>query len=155
PGAGKSRLPPRPAGRRARRLLRQGAAQEEAQEARRAALPDQGGDQVFRRRVEGGIPMSAMYNFLFDRKSLTLLPCGLVVGGGLLFFSGVLVGVYWSLPYGTEIQATAPIPPTSRPVPRPIPARPPSAAPPPAAVPEPAAAPVPAAPAVPERKIEL
>ena len=81
--------------------------------------------------------MSAMYSFLFDRKSLTLLICGFVVGGGLLFFSGVLVGVYWSLPYGTEIQAGA-VAPLPRPAPRPAPAPVPAAAPP-----------------VPERRIEL
>ena len=81
--------------------------------------------------------MSAMYSFLFDRKSLTLLICGFVVGGGLLFFSGVLVGVYWSLPYGTEIQARA-VSPLPRAAPRPAPAPVPAAAPP-----------------APERRIEL
>jgi cell division septation protein DedD len=52
--------------------------------------------------------MSAMYNFLFDRKSLILLVVGLTLGGGMLFFAGVLVGVYWSLPNGTTLQASAP-----------------------------------------------
>ncbi len=51
--------------------------------------------------------MSAMYNFLFDRKSLILLVVGLTLGGGMLFFAGVLVGVYWSLPNGTTLQAAA------------------------------------------------
>ena len=55
--------------------------------------------------------MSAMYNFLFDRKSLVLLVLGLVLGGGMLFFSGVLVGVYWSLPSGTTLQAAVPATP--------------------------------------------
>jgi DedD protein len=70
-----------------------------------------------------------MYNFLFDRKSLALVLCGLALGGGMLFFAGVLVGVYWSLPYGTTIQAAAP------PRPAPLPAREiaPTAAPPPVA----------------------
>jgi cell division septation protein DedD len=73
--------------------------------------------------------MSAMYNFLFDRKSLALVLCGLALGGGMLFFAGVLVGVYWSLPDGTTIQAAAP------PRPAPLPAREitPTAAPPPVA----------------------
>ncbi len=73
--------------------------------------------------------MSAMYNFLFDRKSLVLVLCGLALGGGMLFFAGVLVGVYWSLPNGTTIQAAAP------PRPAPLPAREiaPIAAPPPVA----------------------
>ena len=79
--------------------------------------------------------MSAMYNFLFDKKSLALLIAGLVLGGGMLFFAGVLVGVYWSLPYGESIQATAP---PRRPLP-PTAAAEPAAAPPPAA-PEPVAA---------------
>jgi cell division septation protein DedD len=87
--------------------------------------------------------MSAMYNFLFDRKSLILLLVGLTLGGGMLFFAGVLVGVYWSLPNGTTLQAAA--------LPRPalFPAREiaPVAAPPPA-VPDPS--PVALAPVAPE-----
>jgi cell division septation protein DedD len=40
-----------------------------------------------------------MYNFLFDKKSLVLLLSGAAVAGGVLFFSGVLVGVQWGLPF--------------------------------------------------------
>jgi DedD protein len=54
-----------------------------------------------------------MYNFLFDRKSLVLLLVGLGLGGGMLFFAGVLVGVYWSLPNGTTLQASVPARPAS------------------------------------------
>ena len=41
----------------------------------------------------------AMYNFLFDKKSLVFLLIGAVVAGGVLFFSGVLVGVQFGLPF--------------------------------------------------------
>jgi len=40
-----------------------------------------------------------MYNFLFDKKSLVLLLTGAVVAGGVLFFSGLLVGVQFGLPF--------------------------------------------------------
>ena len=40
-----------------------------------------------------------MYNFLFDKKSLVLLLMGAVVAGGVLFFSGLLVGVQFGLPF--------------------------------------------------------
>jgi len=40
-----------------------------------------------------------MYNFLFDKKSLVLLLMGAVVAGGMLFFSGLLVGVQFGLPF--------------------------------------------------------
>jgi cell division protein FtsN len=40
-----------------------------------------------------------MYNFLFDKKSLVLLLIGAVVAGGVLFFSGLLVGVQFGLPF--------------------------------------------------------
>ena len=54
-----------------------------------------------------------MYNFLFDKKSLVLLLTGLGVAGGVLFFAGVLVGVQWGLPLGTE-----PVAAPSRPAPK-------------------------------------
>jgi DedD protein len=41
----------------------------------------------------------AMYNFLFDKKSLVLLLSGAAVAGGVLFFSGLLVGVQFGLPF--------------------------------------------------------
>ena len=40
-----------------------------------------------------------MYNPLFDKKSLVLLLMGAVVAGGVLFFSGLLVGVQFGLPF--------------------------------------------------------
>jgi cell division protein FtsN len=40
-----------------------------------------------------------MYNFLFDKKSLVLLLMGALVAGGVLFFSGLLVGVQFGLPF--------------------------------------------------------
>jgi len=40
-----------------------------------------------------------MYNFLFDKKSLVFLLIGAVVAGGVLFFSGLLVGVQFGLPF--------------------------------------------------------
>ena len=40
-----------------------------------------------------------MYNFLFDKKSLVLLLMGAVVAGGVRFFSGLLVGVQFGLPF--------------------------------------------------------
>jgi cell division protein FtsN len=43
--------------------------------------------------------MRAMYNFLFDKRSLVLLLTGLGIAGGVLFFAGVLVGVQWGLPF--------------------------------------------------------
>jgi cell division septation protein DedD len=39
-----------------------------------------------------------MYNFLFDKKSLTLLLAGLGLSGVLLFCAGLLVGVQFGLP---------------------------------------------------------
>jgi len=50
-----------------------------------------------------------MYNFLFDKKSLVLLLMGAVVAGGVLFFSGLLVGVQFGLPFeGAPAAATRP-----------------------------------------------
>lgn len=60
-----------------------------------------------------------MYNFVFDRKSLILLLSGVTVGGGLLFFAGLLVGVSWGLPVGGQAVA------------RPLPVRQVASAPPP------------------------
>jgi DedD protein len=54
-----------------------------------------------------------MYNFLFDKRSLTLLLAGLGVAGGSLFFAGVLVGVQWGLPFDT-----APVAAPVRPAPK-------------------------------------
>jgi cell division septation protein DedD len=51
-----------------------------------------------------------MYSFLFDRKSLILLFAGLATVGGLLFVSGLLVGVVWGVP-----GAAAPPAPALRP----------------------------------------
>ena len=47
-----------------------------------------------------------MYNFLFDKKSLTLLLSGLGLAGLLLFFAGLLVGVQVGLP--TQASYTRP-----------------------------------------------
>ena len=49
-----------------------------------------------------------MYNFLFDKKSLFLLLAGMVVAGGVLFFSGLLVGVQWGLPVEAAVAPPAP-----------------------------------------------
>ena len=52
-----------------------------------------------------------MYTFLFDKKSLVLLLAGAAVLGGVLFFSGVLIGVQWGLPLpGTPAAAPSPAP---------------------------------------------
>jgi len=52
-----------------------------------------------------------MYTFLFDKKSLVLLLAGAAVLGGVLFFSGVLIGVQWGLPLpGTPAVAPSPAP---------------------------------------------
>lgn len=84
-----------------------------------------------------------MYNFLFDKKSLVLLLTGAGVAGGVLFFSGVLVGVQWGLPF-----ETAPVAAPVRPAPRraafqlaerpckPVPETAPAAPPQPVAVPD-------------------
>jgi DedD protein len=53
-----------------------------------------------------------MFNFVFDKRSLTLLLAGLTVAGGLLFFAGLLVGVNLGLPAHQEAAY----------VPRPLPA---------------------------------
>ena len=45
-----------------------------------------------------------MYNFVFDRKSMVLLLSGVTVGGSLLFFAGLLVGVSWGLPVGGQTE---------------------------------------------------
>jgi cell division protein FtsN len=49
-----------------------------------------------------------MYNFLFDKKSLFLLLGGMIVAGGVLFFSGLLVGVQWGLPAEAAVAPPAP-----------------------------------------------
>jgi cell division septation protein DedD len=49
-----------------------------------------------------------MYNFLFDKKSLFLLLAGMTVAGGVLFFSGMLVGVQWGLPGEAAVAPPAP-----------------------------------------------
>jgi len=49
-----------------------------------------------------------MYSFLFDRKSLILLLAGLATVGCLLYFAGVLTGVYWGLPGSAEAVAAPP-----------------------------------------------
>jgi DedD protein len=49
-----------------------------------------------------------MYNFLFDKKSLFLLLGGMIVAGGVLFFSGMLVGVQWGLPAEAAVAPPAP-----------------------------------------------
>jgi DedD protein len=56
-----------------------------------------------------------MFNFVFDKRSLTLLLAGLTVAGGLLFFAGLLVGVNLGLP-GFRQEAAY--------LPRPVPATP-------------------------------
>jgi cell division septation protein DedD len=78
-----------------------------------------------------------MYTFLFDKKSLVLLLTGTAVAGGLVFFGGVLVGVQWSLPFGSY---NAPVP--SRTTQAALPAERPCK-------PEPEAAPAPVAPLAP------
>jgi len=55
-----------------------------------------------------------MYNFLFDKKSLFLLLAGMVVAGGVLFFSGLLVGVQWGLPVEAAVAPRAPQVPPKR-----------------------------------------
>ena len=65
-----------------------------------------------------------MYSFLFDRKSLILLVAGLATVGCLLFFAGLLTGVFWRVPSQEEAlsptppnQATAALFPASQPCP--------------------------------------
>lgn len=50
-----------------------------------------------------------MYSFLFDRKSLILLVAGLATAGGLLFVSGLLVGVVWGVPGAAAPPPAAPV----------------------------------------------
>jgi cell division septation protein DedD len=50
-----------------------------------------------------------MFNFVFDRKSFALLITGLTLAGGLLFFAGLLVGVNFGLPTGSQVVYTPPV----------------------------------------------
>lgn len=50
-----------------------------------------------------------MFNFVFDKKSFTLLIAGLTLAGGLLFFAGLLVGVNSGLPTGSQVAYTPPV----------------------------------------------
>jgi DedD protein len=65
-----------------------------------------------------------MYNFVFDKRSLTMLLAGLGVAGGLLFFAGLLVGVNLGLPGLRMEVASAPRPlpvrASARPCPEPV-----------------------------------
>ena len=50
-----------------------------------------------------------MFNFVFDKKSFALLVAGLTLAGGLLFFAGLLVGVNFGLPTGSQVVYTPPV----------------------------------------------
>jgi DedD protein len=50
-----------------------------------------------------------MFNFVFDKKSFALLIAGLTLAGGLLFFAGLLVGVNFGLPTGSQVVYTPPV----------------------------------------------
>jgi cell division septation protein DedD len=87
-----------------------------------------------------------MYNFLFDKKSLVLLLTGAVVAGGVLFFSGLLVGVQFGLPFESApaavvrpaVSRRAALVPANRPcLPESVPAAPQKSAPEAAPIPEP------------------
>ena len=86
-----------------------------------------------------------MYNFLFDKKSLVLLLMGAVVAGGVLFFSGLLVGVQFGLPFeGAPAAAVRPaVPKRAALVPADRPCLPEPQAVPPAPQSSPEAAPIP------------
>lgn len=88
-----------------------------------------------------------MYNFLFDKKSFTLLLAGLALAGALLFSAGLLAGYQWA-PEAVQVAAACPpaqpaisqpCPEVTAPASRPAPAPPPEPAPEPPADPEPAA----------------
>ena len=73
-----------------------------------------------------------MFNFVFDKKSFTLLIAGLTLAGGLLFFAGLLVGVNFGLPTGSQVVYTPPVlakdpcpePQPAAPAPAPVPPKP-------------------------------
>lgn len=65
-----------------------------------------------------------MFNFVFDKKSFTLLIALMTMAGGLLFFAGLLVGVNWGLPAPSQIVYSPPAVPVSNPCPEPQPAAP-------------------------------
>ncbi len=66
-----------------------------------------------------------MFNFVFDKRSFTLLLAGLTMAGGLLFFAGLLVGVNWGLPSGSQaVYTPPPVPVKNEPCPEPQPAAP-------------------------------
>ena len=71
-----------------------------------------------------------MFNFVFDKRSFALLIAGLTLAGGLLFFAGLLVGVNFGLPTGTQAVYTPPVlvkdpcPEPQPAAPAPLPARP-------------------------------
>lgn len=52
-----------------------------------------------------------MYSFLFDRRSLVLLFAGMATAGCLLFVSGLLVGVFYGLPFAAPAPAAVSLPP--------------------------------------------
>jgi cell division septation protein DedD len=89
-----------------------------------------------------------MYNFLFDKKSFTLLLAGLALAGALLFSAGLLAGVQWRTEAPVTVAAVCPPAAPAQPCPETVPATAPleiqAPAPPPEPAPEPAAGPEPA-----------